>query len=384
VSNLTVSRRAFVAGFTAVAARPRLFAAPVHGDEGHVLFGTAGKVSKGIYGASFRFSTGELGPISLVTELSSPTFLAQHASSRGHYIYAVSETDDGGKVSAFLLTNPTTLQLLNDQLSQGGGPTHLSVSADGRSLALANYGGGSTTSYHLEENGSLSTAVSHFQYAGTGPNHDRQEKPHAHSAQFSPDGRFLLVNDLGLDCIHVYHVDPATAKLTPADPPEWRSRAGVGPRHIVFHPNGRWLYSVNELDSTVDLLHWDKRNGRITASSHVSTLKEGFPPNTAFAGEIAISADGKFVYVGNRIAENSIAVLNVNPEDGTLKLQQLADNGGKVTRHLVIDPTGRWMLLSNQGSGAIVVLARDPATGRLSEPKHTYPLDTAMFAMFVA
>ncbi len=379
------SRRSFLGGLSAAAAAASHAGFAQSPATQHLLLGTQGKVSKGIYRAAFDARTGELGPISLAAEIASPTFLALHAAGSQRFVYAVSEVDgDGASVSAFALTDDAaTLHLLNRQPSGGDSPTHLSLTPDGHALAVANYGGGSVTTYHIGNDGLLSTQVSHVQYTGSGPNHDRQQAPHAHSAQFSPDGRFLLVNDLGLDRIDLYRVHSATAEIVPGTPPFWSARPGSGPRHIAFHPNGRWIYSVNELDSSVDLLHWDAGTGQIAAAGHVSTLPADFAPNTAFAGEILCSPDGQHVYVGNRIAADTIAVLDVDAKTGALTLAQLTGNGGKTTRHIALDRTGRWMLLSNQTSGNLVVLERDRKTGRLSEPRHTYALDSAMFALFL-
>lgn len=349
----------------------------------HVLLGTAGKVSKGIYIAPWNSATGEMGPITLAAALPAPAFLAIRHSGDRTFVYAVSEVEGAdAKVTAFRYdaTKQNALEKINDQSAGGDGPTHVSVSPNGRVLALANYTGGSATSYHLALDGALSPAVSHFQYSGHGPDAGRQQRPHAHSAAFAPDGRFLLVNDLGLDRISVYKVDSATGSLTPNEPPFWTARPGTGPRHIAFHPNGRWLYSVNELDSTVDILQWNAKQGTLEAKGFVSTLPADFPAKKAFAGEIVISKDGRNVYVGNRVGADTIAVLNVGQDGAALSLAQLANNGGKLTRHIALDSEGRWMLLSNQTSGQIVVLERDQTTGRLSEPRHTYALDTVMFA----
>jgi 6-phosphogluconolactonase (cycloisomerase 2 family) len=193
----------------------------------------------------------------------------------------------------------------------------------------------------------------------------------------------VLVNDLGIDRIFIYHLNQATAEMTPGDPPFWSAKPGSGPRHLAFHPNGSWIYSVNELTSTVDMLRWDKKRGTLTQFGSASTLKEGFPPDTAFAGEILCSHDSRNVYVGNRVADDTIAVFDVNPHTGMLSLIQLAENSGKNPRHVALDPSGRWIVISDQDSGSIVVLERDLNSGRLSGTKHTYNLDTVQFAGFV-
>lgn len=341
-----------------------------------MFIGTTGSVSKGIYTASWDAKTGQIGPVTLAAEVASPSFLALD----GGYLYACSEVDgEGAKATAFAVTG-AGLTRVNEQPTQGGGTTF--ISARGHGVFVANYGGGSVTSFHTGADGGLSAAVSHFQFTGSGPVKGRQDASHAHSALPSPDGRFLLVNDLGLDRIVVYRIDAKTAELTPNVPAYFATRAGAGPRHLAWHPNGRWLYSVNELDSTVDLLDWDRKAGVLTQRAFVSTLEAGFAKNTAFAGEIQISGDGRFVYVGNRVGSDTIAVLAVDGGTGELRLEQIVSNGGTNTRFLTLDPTEAWMVLCNQGSNELVVLGRDRGTGRLTEPKQRVAIDKPQCVVF--
>jgi 6-phosphogluconolactonase len=341
-----------------------------------IFIGTTGSTSRGIYTAAWNAATGELGEITVAAEVASPSFLAL----QGKHLYACSEIDgEAAKATAYAVT-PSGLTKINEQSSLGSGTTF--ISAKNNSVFVANYGGGSVTSFHITPDGALSKPVSHFQYEGSGPNKERQDHSHAHSALSSPDGRFLLVSDLGLDRIVIYRVNPATAELIPNEPPYFTTRPGVGPRHLAWHPNQRFLYSVNELDSTVDLLDWDSVAGKLTQRAFFSTLDPAFPKDTAFAGEIGISRDGHFLYVGNRVGSDTIAAFSIDSKSGALKLEQLAPNGGKNTRFLTIDPSGRWMLLCNQASNAIVILARDPSTGKLSESRHTYRLDKPQCIVF--
>lgn len=300
-------------------------------------------------------------------------------------MYAVSEA--GGhdsKVSAYTtVAGQKELKKLNEVASQGGGPTHIAVSPKGQAVFCANYGGGSVSSFHVNPDGSLSEAVSHFQYSGSGPYKGRQEKPHTHSVNPTPDGGWVLVNDLGIDRIFIYRLNERTAEMTAAEPAYWAAKPGSGPRHMAFHPKGKWIYSVNELTSTVDVFDWDPTHGTLTHKGSVSTLKEGFPPNTAFAGEIACSRDGHQVYVGNRVADDTIAVFDVDQQTGMLKLVQLAENSGKNPRHIALDPSGRWLVISDVGSGTIEVLARNPANGQLSATKHEYKLKAVEFTGFL-
>jgi len=343
-----------------------------------VLIGSNGKgPGAGIYTADWNATTGELGEITLAAELSTPTFLTVYPNAGQHFVYAVNEGGSAGIKGVSALTTTAgskTLTLINQQDTGGAGPTHLSVSPDGSSVFVANYGGGSASSFHVRPDGSLSTAVSHFQYTGSGPNKERQDHSFAHCAIPSPDGKFLFVNDLGLDQIHTYRVNPATAELNPTEPPAWVGRPGSGPRHSVFSPDGKFLYSVNELNSTIDTLAWDATSATLTLKATASTLPAGFAPNTAFVGEVAISHDGRFVYAGNRVADDSIAVFARDKSTGLLQLVQNAVNGGKNPRHITLDPTNRWMLLADQDSSTIVVHARNRTSGELSAPTHTYPV----------
>jgi 6-phosphogluconolactonase len=380
---LMLSRRTLLYSLPIAAASARnLFAAPPAPGILYVGTGTGkDSNSKGIYVAPWNSTTGEIGDLTLSAELASPTFLA--INPKAAYLYAISESK-AATVTAFgIPSGAGKLTYINDSSAVGRGSAHVSVNHDGRSVFVANYGGGSIASFLVEKNGGLSPAVSHFQYT---PVDDTPEHkaPHAHCVTPSPDGRWLIVNDLGSDRILVYHLNPATAELTPNDPPFWAARNKSGPRHFVFHPNGRWAYNVNELDSTVDLLYWDAKRGTLTPHGNfISTLPADFPKDTAFCSEILVSPDGRFVYVGNRRNE-TIAVLNVNPKDGTVVLAQLVPHGGKSARHVTLDPSGRWLLVANQDSNGIVVMRRDAATGKLSEPVHTYAIDSPQCLVFPA
>ncbi len=381
-----MSRRHFLASAPAVLAISRSAQAfAVEPAPQRIYLGTQGRgPGNGIFAAPWNPGTGEIGTLTLAAEVISPTFLALHRTGGGKgFLYCVSEVNGpDAKVSAYAMDPAGALTLLNRQPSGGGGPTHLSVSPDGRAVLVANYGGGSVSSFHVEADGSLSAAVSHFQFSGSGPYKGRQEAPHTHSAVTSPDGRFALVNDLGLDRIMIYALDSATATLTPANPPYWSGRPGSGPRHLAWNPNGKIVYGTNELDSTVEILAWTENPAGLKSLGHVSSLPVGFPPNTAFVGEIAASSDGRNVYAGNRVADDTVAVFDVDPGSGLLTQVQLAPSGGKNCRHITLDPSGRWMVISHQNSTDITVLERDTKTGRLSAPVHTYPASTPQCVIF--
>ncbi len=365
---MLISRRALLSLLPAAALLPRAVPAL------RLFIGTgAGSGSLGIYEAEFHPGDGSMSSPVLALALPSPTFLA--LAPHTARLYTLAEGAGGG-VSACRIGAGGTLTLENRQPSLGDGPTHLSVHPSGRAVFVTNYTGGSVTSYAVGADGALSAPVSHFVYTEAG------KTSHAHCVTPSPDGGWLLVSDLGLDRIVVYRVDPATAVLTPATPPFWSARAGAGPRHTAFHPNGRWVYSVNELDSTVDHLGWDAAAGRLqTIGGPVSTLQASRPSHTAFASEILVSPDGRFVYAGNR-RDETVAVLAVEPSTGAPRLIQTAPHGGKTARHLTLDPTGGWLLAADQDSGGVAVLRRDAATGMLSGPVGTTALGSPQCLVF--
>ncbi len=380
-----IARRTFLRTASAAAFTPRAaFSASAQSSRLYVGTGLNGP-GNGIFSASWNAATGEIGPLTLAAEIDKPTFLAQFRRPDGQlFLYALSELNGAGaRLSAFTaVAGQPALKLLNHVASGGDSPAHVSLSPDGRTVLVSNYGGGSVTSFLVLPEGSLSPAVSHFQYTGSGPTKGRQDAPHAHSAVTSPDGRFVLVNDLGLDRIVVYRLDSTTAELTAANPPFWSGRPGSGPRHLAWSPDGRFVYCANELDSTVDILAWDESSATLHSAGFVSSLPAGFPPRTASLGEIVASTDGRNVYAGNRIADDTIAVFDVDRHTHLLSLAQSAPGGGKNARFLALDPTQRWMLICHQDSYDLVVLERDRKTGRLSDPIHTYPAQKPMCVLF--
>ena len=379
-----LTRRTLLRSLPAAAALPHAIYANAAAPRSQLFVGTGTgdkSSSKGIYLTSWNPATGELGDLTIAAEMDSPTFLALGPGASK--LYASSEVSDGA-VRAYTIRHDgskLSLDLINFQSTEGGGPAHVSVSADGQNVFATNYGGGSLTTYKVETSGGLSAPVTHLQYTPVDdlPKH---RLPHAHEATPTPDGNWLLVNDLGSDRIWIYHVDRATAALKPAAPAFWQARIGSGPRHLAIHPNQRWVYNCNELDSTVDHLLWDNKAGTLTTvGTFVSTLPADYPPGTAFASEVLTSPDGRFLYVGNRRHE-SIARLDIDPSSGAVKLAQLILHGGKTARHIALDPTGRFLLVACQDSGGIAVLSRNPKTGELTGPLHTYPLDSPQCLVF--
>jgi 6-phosphogluconolactonase len=340
--------------------------------------------SRGIYAYRWEPLSGELQAAGLAAESENPTFLAIDPDAK--YLYAANEIASfearaSGAVSAFEIDHAAAkLKPMNEVLSLGAGTCHVAVDHLGRAAFCANYSGGSATSFALGYNGQISDAVSHFQYQGHGPNRERQETPHAHRVTPSPDDRFLLVNDLGLDCIHIYHLSGASAKLTPNDPPQWNATPGSGPRALQFHPNGRFACCVHEIVSQVEVLEWDPQNGTLHSVQKISLIPEDYHGTTRGA-DIVFTRDGRFAYAANR-EYDCLVSFAVNPKDGKLTLQARGSCGGKIPRHLALDPTERWMLVANEQSDAISVLARDGKTGKLAETGKNFPISKPQCLVF--
>jgi 6-phosphogluconolactonase len=320
--------------------------------------------SRGIYRFTFDTATGATSEPALAAETKNPTFLALHPS--GRFLYAVGEVSSfegakTGAVSAFAIDPKTgDLALLNQQPSGGTGPCHLVVDKTGRNVLVANYGGGTVAVLPIEPDGRLKPASSVRAHEGSGPNTGRQEKPHAHGIYLDAAERFALSPDLGADRVFVYRFDAAKGTLEPhgAAP----LAPGSGPRHLAFHPSGgAYLYVINELLSTVTAFSYDAEKGALTSLQTVSALPAGFAGKSSTA-EIAVSADGRFVYGSNR-GDDSLAVFAVDKATGRLTPAGHVSVGGKNPRHFTIDPTGRWILAGHQGSGTIAVLKVDAATG---------------------
>jgi 6-phosphogluconolactonase len=382
-----ISRRGFLYGSAALSVATHTWfaqAAQLRGTE-LLLVGTqTAATSKGIYAYTLETETGDLKQIGLAAEVDNPTFLA--LAPNGRTVFVANELDQyegksSGAVSSYTLDRSNAkLTKINEVATGGGGTCHVAVDHTGRAVFAANYGGGSATSFHVSEDGHLSQAVSFEQYNGHGPDKDRQTVPHAHRVTVSPDNRFLLVNDLGLDEIHIYHLDAATAKLTPNHPPAWKSAPGAGPRALQFHPNGRWAYCVTEMKSTVDLLSWDKQHGTLETVQVVSMTPEDFHGITG-GSDIVLDRQANFAYAADRF-DDIIVTFAVSPHDGKLTLLDRTSCGGKIPRHLTLDPTGRWLLVANQESDNIAVLSRDAQSGRLTSPGKSFPLSKPQCLVF--
>jgi len=318
--------------------------------------------SKGIYQMQLDLATGALSQPELAGEVASPSFLAIHPTRK--FLYAVSEA--GGKdaaLSAFAVAPETgKLTFLNKQSVRGSGPCYVSVDKTGRAALAANYGSGSICAMPIGTDGLLAEATAFIQHEGSGPNAARQKGPHAHCIDLSPDNRFALVCDLGLDKIFIYRLDPAKAALVPNDPPSASVAPGAGPRHVAFHPSGKFVYVINEMASTVTAFTYACQGGVLTEFQTVPALPADFKGKSTTA-EIAVHPSGKFLYGSNR-GHDSIAIFAV-ADDGKLKPLGNQPTLGKTPRCFGIDPSGVWLVATNQGSDNVVVFKIDAETGTL-------------------
>ena len=338
------------------------------------------KTPNGILAYNWDSSNAELAPIGVAAKMADVEWIT---FSAGHqYLYAASAVSSfngkaSGAVASFRMAGGE-LEQLSAQNSAGIGTCHVALDRTGRVLLAADYGGGSAASFLVAE-GKLSPAVWSEHYTGHGPNADRQQSAHPHFSSISPDNRFAYVNDLGLDCIHIYALNSETAMLTSAG--SYRAKPGAGPRTLHFHPNGHTAYSINELDSTVDVLEWSKADGSLSLISRIELLPEGYHGPTR-ACDTVITRDGRFVYFVNR-DNNFLYSFQAEFASGKLTPIGRTPCGGKTPRNFILDPTERWMLVANQDSNLISVFARNPETGALAEEGKSFAAATPMCILFV-
>jgi 6-phosphogluconolactonase len=330
-----------------------------------VYVGTyTGDGSRGIYRFEMNPASGEATAPTLAGESENPSFLALHPN--GHVLYAVNEIasfERTGSVSAFAI-DPVTggLRQISRQSSGGADPCHLIVDGTGRNVLLANYNGGSVAVLPIDAEGRLRPASVIRRHAGSGPVTTRQSGPHAHAIVLDPSGRFALSADLGVDKIFIDRFDAATGRLEANEPDAVGLDPGSGPRHLAWHPSGKYLYAINELRSTVTVFRYDAGRGALDPVQTITTLPDGFKGENK-AAELAVSSDGRFLYGSNR-GDDTLALFTIDPGTGRLAASGHVPTGGRTPRHFAIDPSGRWLLVANQDSASIVMFRLDLATGR--------------------
>ena len=369
------------------------FAAPtVWAEHGKYLFyvGTYtenGAGSRGIYAYRFDAATGEATPLGLAAETTNPSFVALSPDSR--FLYAVNEVDNyagghSGAVSAFAVDRPTgRLTFLNQMGSRGAAPCYIIVDKSGKHVLVANYVGDSVAVFPVHEDGKLGEASDFIaRRTGHGANPQRQEAPHAHSIDLSPDNHFGFVNDLGLDEMFAYKFDNANGTLTPSNPPVINFDPGSGPRHLVFGPKAKFAYVITELSNMITVFAFDQRMGTLLPRQKVSTLPKDFTGGSD-ASEIRMAPSGRFLYASNR-RHDSIAVFAVDSQRGTLTPIDYTPTQGKIPRSFDIDPSGNFLLAANQKSDDIVVFRIDQSTGHLTPTGQTLKVNSPVCVKFMS
>ena len=339
----------------------------------------------GISVLRFDPESGELTPLSRTVGIDNPSYLTLDAA--GRTLYATSEVYGWheGTVTAYRIEPSSgTLTYINKQPTLGSISAHVSLDRTGRWLLVANYRMGEDGArppqalvvYPIAADGGIGAPVAHVGHTGHGPNPARQEGPHPHCALASPDNHHILVSDLGLDRIMVNAFNAGTGQLARGARPFVRLTPGSGPRHLVFHPSGRCVYVINELESSVTALAWDAASGALEPFQTVSTLPRDWAGEST-CSDVRISPDARFLYGANR-GHDSIAIFAI--EAGTCLLDPVGHSPclGATPRQFSLDPAGRFLLVANQNSDTVAVLARDATTGRLSDSGHRAGIGTPM------
>ena len=321
--------------------------------------------SKGIYVYRFDAATGKAEAVSEADGVADPSYLA--LAPKGDFLYAANELTNGaeGEVSAFSFDAASgQLHFLNKQPSGGGSPCYVSVDSSRKWLMVANYMGGNLSAFPIAADGSLGASAQLIQHQGVGVNPKRQEKPHVHTVFFTPDERYLLTPDLGLDRIYVYNFrSDDTHPLSPAQMPYIQTKPGSGPRHIAFSPDHRFMYVIEELAG--DVLTYEYAGGKfIPVQTLISnTVDTGADKGSA---DIHLSPDGKFLYASNRGSANTLTIYSVHTGSGKLKKIAVVDAGVVTPRNFAIDPSGQFLLVAGQKSNNIAFFKRDIKTGLLT------------------
>jgi 6-phosphogluconolactonase len=334
---------------------------PIRFGTGEILQGKG----EGIYLLELNSATGELNLRKTVYGVENPSYLVLNKKNR--CLYAVNELkmfngNPSGSVSAFQVSDDGTLTFLNKQATKGTDPCYLEVSPDGTHLYVCNFMSGSVIVYPILDNGAIGEAVQFIQHEGRSVHPRRQTGPHAHSLLFSPDQKYVLVPDLGLDKVIIYPFAQETGLLHETPAFAFSVRPGGGPRHGVFSEDGRYFYLLNEIDATIVVIQFQE--GVPRECQVVSALPEGVDGSNNLCADIHLTPDGTYLYVSNR-GDDSLVCYRVQPKSGLLSYAGYQSCGGKTPRSFGIDPSGRYLICANQDSDNIVVFTIDYQTGGL-------------------
>ncbi|HFR4186628.1 TPA: lactonase family protein [Bacillus cereus] len=315
--------------------------------------------SEGIYKFTLDTEAKKISNVTLAAKLDNPTYVTINRNNE--YLYSVVKEGESGGVAAYSINSKTgELTEENRQVVEGASPCHVSVDSGNHTVVTANYHKGTIESFEVNEDGTINPTTSIMAHEGSGPNKERQEKPHAHYAGYTPDEKYVVGVDLGIDKIITYEIKDSV--LTEVN--RLSVNLGSGPRHITFHPNGKYAYVMTELSSEVIVLTYNPEKGSFTELQYISTVPEEFDENNQ-GSAIHISSDGHFVYAGNR-GHNSIAVFSVDENSGKLTFVAHTSTEGNWPRDFVLDPTEKFLVATNEKSHHLVLFSRSESTGELT------------------
>ncbi len=320
-----------------------------------------------IHAYRFDSDTGRLNLLQRTTDIEHPFFLA--VSPAGQFLYAIDSEkfgdDEDEFVAAYSIERSSgRLKRLNRQSARGRTSCYLDVDSSGRTVVVANYSSGDVAALPVREDGSLGEASSFIRHSGSSVEPKRQNGPYAHCIEISPDSRFALAADLGIDKVLIYRLDAATGGLTANDAQASAAVApGSGPRHLTFHPNGKRVYVINELKNTVTFFDYGAESGTLSRRQTISTLPADYT-GTSYCADLKVTPDGRFLYGTNR-GHDSIAIYRIG-DDGTLTLVKIEPSLGKGPQNLLITPDGRWLLCANMPGNNVAVFRINTDSGRLT------------------
>jgi len=321
---------------------------------------TNGGKSDGIYAYDFNPATGDSKLKNTAKGIENPSFLTLSPDNR--FVYSVNESGEKSTVSAFSFNRANgQLQFLNKLPAQGADPCY--IIADNSNVIAANYSGGNAAIFGIRKDGALAALKQVVQHSGGSINKVRQEGPHVHMALFSPDKKYVIINDLGTDKVYIYRYRPDASKEVLLLHDSVAVTPGAGPRHITFSKDGRYAYLLRELDGGITVFSYS--DGMLKAIQETKITEDDFNGENG-AADIHLSPDGRFLYASNRGSENKITIFAVE-KGGILNKTGQVGTLGKVPRNFAIDPGGKFLLAGNQNSDEVVVFERDPQTGGLRD-----------------
>lgn len=329
--------------------------------------------SEGIYVYDFDSKTADAKQLSVIKNVSNPSYLT--LSKSNDFLYSVYEDGTNSAASAFKFNAQTgAANFLNKEATKGANPCF--ILTDGKNVITANYTGGSISVFGIKADGSLSDIKQNVQHTGSGPDR-RQASAHVHQVLFSPDKKYVIANDLGEDKTYIYHYDANSAQPLKFKT-SVKTNAGSGPRHLAFSPNGKFAYLAHEFNGKISAFSY--KDGNLALLQEAETVAKDFKGNID-AADIHISADGKFLYESNRGDANTISVFAIQ-KNGTLKFIETVSTLGKGPRNFCINPSGNFLLVAHQYTNDVVVFNRNAKTGKLTDSKKRIAVGTPVCLVF--